>query len=89
MAVFVSASGTTATSCGAQLVSLLLPDRLGNTADVVLGFATDLAGSLTIATRWPAGVSAGFEFFVQAWVADPGAPGGYAASNALRAEVGS
>jgi len=70
--------------------ALLLPFKDGilfPTPDFIVWLATDAAGSLTVTMRWPAGVPEGFEFFAQAWVADQAAPGGYAATSALHAEV--
>jgi len=51
--------------------------------DRVAAFATDAAGMLALTAEWPAGLPAGFALYVQAWVADAGAPQGWAASNAL------
>lgn len=44
-------------------------------------------GELALRGRWPAGVPSGASLVMQAWIADPGAPLGYAASNALSATV--
>ena len=53
-------------------------------ADVlVVGLGTGPAGSLTLGTAWPAGVPAGFTFYVQGWIADPAGPKGFAATNGL------
>ena len=42
------------------------------------------AGSKTLGSHWPAGVPSGFSFWSQWWIADAGAPAGYAASNGVR-----
>ena len=49
------------------------------------GLRTDGRGDLTIAARWPAGLQAGEPQFLQMFAADPAAPSGFAASNALAA----
>lgn len=54
------------------------------TPQIVLGgFTTDPAGSLVVSTTWPAGIPVGTTVSVQAWIADPTATAGYAASNGL------
>jgi hypothetical protein len=53
---------------------------------LVVPLATNAQGSLTLPwTAWPAGLSSGSKLWFQVWVADPGGPAGYAASNGLRA----
>ncbi len=52
------------------------------------GFAivfTDGNGELDLGAPWPNVFPPGFETFYQYWIADPGAPYGYSASNALQA----
>jgi len=46
-------------------------------------FTTNASGARTLATSWPAGVPAGVLLAMQWWVQDPGAPAGWAASNAV------
>lgn len=41
------------------------------------------AGQLSLPLAWPGGLPAGFELTFQAWLGDPAAPAGLAASNAL------
>lgn len=41
------------------------------------------AGSLLLSSTWPAGVPAGQPIYAQFWIADPAAPNGFAASNAV------
>jgi hypothetical protein len=54
--------------------------------DLVLdGLATDGIGSLSLATVWPTDVPSGGEVVFQAWIDDPGALHGWAASNGLLA----
>ena len=50
---------------------------------VLVGLATNAAGTVTLGATFPTGVPPGLSFFVQAWIADPAGPAGYAASNAL------
>jgi hypothetical protein len=53
---------------------------------LVVPLATNAQGSLTLPwTDWPAGLPPGSKLWFQVWVADPGGPAGYAASNGLRA----
>ena len=40
-------------------------------------------GVLELTANWPAAAPAGVDIYMQYWVADPGAPAGYAASNAV------
>ncbi len=57
---------------------------VGPSPDLVLaGLVTDAIGNLSLAASWPAGVPAGFTAYVQAWVKDPAAIMGIAASNDL------
>jgi len=81
-------AATTAVVVGlAELQAPIKGGVLVPAPDFVLGLMTDEAGSVTVDARWPAGVPAGFEFFIQAWVLDPSAPGTYASTNALHVEV--
>jgi len=52
---------------------------------LVGGLVTDAGGALTLATLWPAGVPGGATLVAQAWIVDPAAPAGLAASNAVLA----
>lgn len=56
--------------------------------DLVLFAATNGSGSLAVPLAWPAGLPAGLEITLQAWLVDAAAPQGYAASNALVAISG-
>lgn len=47
--------------------------------------ATDGAGAWALSFTWPSGIPAGAVMYLQTWVTDAGAPGGFAASNALEA----
>jgi len=54
--------------------------------DVILpGLPVDGAGNAQIGATWPAGLPSGFTVYSQCWVADAGAPAGFAASNGLQA----
>ena len=54
------------------------------TPDAILhNLPTDAHGALELPATWPAGVPAGIPFYLQAWVADPGAPKDFAASNGV------
>jgi PKD repeat protein len=56
--------------------------------DVVeFGLPTDAQGALELRTEWPAGIGVGFTLWLQVWIADVGAPQGWAASNGLRITV--
>ena len=50
---------------------------------VLLPQSTGAAGTTTIGGTWPAGLPAGFTFYLQSWVQDPGASFNAAASNAV------
>ncbi len=54
-----------------------------NPPGLVIPAVTDGGGDLTLRTTWPSGVPVGFSVFAQAWVVDPAAASGYAASNAV------
>jgi len=47
----------------------------------------DAGGALLLESTWPAGLPPGTSVFIQAWVADPAGPQGFAASGALRASA--
>lgn len=70
---------------GATRIDLpLFGGTLVPSADVVLpGLFTDAMGHWMVHDTWPDDVTAGDDWFVQAWVADLGAPRKLAASNAL------
>jgi hypothetical protein len=68
----------------AALNAPLLGGVLVPRPDVPLFWTTDGAGAASFRVTWPAGVPAGFSIWYQAWTADPGAPQGVSASNALR-----
>jgi CubicO group peptidase (beta-lactamase class C family) len=50
---------------------------------IVRDLVTDAVGNLSITKPWPVGVPAGTQVYFQVWVADPGGPLGFAASNAI------
>lgn len=50
---------------------------------LLAGLTTNASGELRLATSWPSGVPAGFDFYSQFWIADFGTPAGFAASNGL------
>ena len=55
-------------------------------ADILIaGLHTNAAGSLVLASAWPAGVPSGFMFLLQSWIADPLGSAGFSASNGLSA----
>ena len=57
---------------------------LGPSPDVAFaGFVTDEIGNLSLEGHWPAGVPSGFTFYFQAWLVDPAAIAGIAATNDL------
>jgi hypothetical protein len=51
---------------------------------VFFGLPLDRDGSLTLPFVWPTGIPSGFAFYFQHWMADPGGPLGFAASNAVQ-----
>jgi hypothetical protein len=51
---------------------------------LIPGIPTGPDGVINLPTTWPMGFPAGFSFYEQYWMADPGAPLGFAGSNALR-----
>ena len=62
---------------------LLVPDPV---TGVVLGpLVTGPAGDLSFSGRWPQGIPAGSSLYLQAWIADPEAIDGFAASNGVAA----
>ncbi len=52
---------------------------------IISGLITDVDGDLLLPATWPSGFPSGFETFFQAWVVDPEAPKGLAATNGLSA----
>lgn len=53
--------------------------------DILFTLPTGSSGKITLPFALPAGVPPGVTIYAQFWIADSGAPQGYAASNALRA----
>lgn len=51
--------------------------------DVVFGVGSDAGGRALLTLPWPVAVAAGTAVYFQAWILDPGAPLGLAASNGL------
>ena len=76
--LFVGLSAITAPFKGGVLVPA--PDVL------VAGLPVS-GGGLALGTTWPTGLPTGVRFWFQAWIGDPGAPKGFSATNALRAET--
>ena len=70
------------------LVGILLPFKGGvlvpNPDVVIFGLPTGPAGALALNGTWPAGLPSNVSFYFQHWVADPGGPAGFAASNGLQ-----
>jgi probable HAF family extracellular repeat protein len=52
---------------------------------ILLGNTTSPAGGFVVGATWPGGLPAQTSLFFQMWIADAGAPAGYAASNGLEA----
>lgn len=50
---------------------------------ILAGITLSPNGTLSLPFAWPAGLPPGFELSFQFWLADLGAPFGFAASNAL------
>jgi arylsulfatase A-like enzyme len=53
--------------------------------DLLLFMVVPTEGTLTLTSRWPAGVPAGFPILFQYWIQDPGAINGWAGTNGLAA----
>jgi hypothetical protein len=58
---------------------VLLPAPTGP----LLALLADAAGEVAMSGAWPAGVPAGPQVVLQAWIDDPGGPQSLSASNAL------
>jgi hypothetical protein len=56
--------------------------------NVLIGLATDAGGSISLPFTWPAGVPAGTEVWLQAWIEDAAASQALAASNGLHCVAG-
>jgi hypothetical protein len=56
--------------------------------NVLIGLGTDAAGSLSLPFTWPAGVPAGADVWLQAWIDDASASQGLSASNGLHCVAG-
>lgn len=52
--------------------------------DLLVALATDADGKLKLEATWPAGVPEGTQVWLQAWIADGGAPQGFAATRGLQ-----
>ena len=52
---------------------------------IVMGNVTNPGGGFTLGTTWPPGLPSQTSLYFQMWIADLGAPFGYAASNGLKA----
>ena len=63
---------------------VLVPDIV-SPSSFLLGFGTGPSGTIPLATLWPTGLAPGVDIYAQYWIDDPGAPFGYAASNAVTA----
>jgi len=63
----------------------LLGGTLVPTAELVIPLGVTAGeGTLTFAGRWPEGMPAGTQLFLQCWIQDPAGPQGWAASNGLQ-----
>ena len=56
--------------------------------EVLLTLPLSAVGASSVPYVWPAGIPAGFPFWMQHWFQDAGNPGGFAASNALQGVTG-
>jgi hypothetical protein len=88
--VTVTLSGAAATGpaflvIGSELHSVAFQGGVLTPApDMAIGpLVTDTAGAFVLAGRWPDGFLPNDEIFVQAWIVDTQAPGGFSASNGL------
>jgi len=54
---------------------------------LISGLSTGSTGGFALTSTWPDGIPSGFEFLLQAWLPDPAAAQGFAASNGLRARA--
>ncbi len=54
---------------------------------LIVGVPLDAVGEGELPFNFPASVPSGLEFWMQAWIPDPGGPFGYAATNGVRACV--
>jgi len=50
---------------------------------IQFGLVTDGTGGHVVQDIWPAGLPGGFDLYLQAWITDPAAAAGFAASNGL------
>ncbi len=50
---------------------------------VLTGVPTGSTGDVLVSSTWPGGIPNGFSLYAQWWIADPAAPAGWAASNAV------
>lgn len=73
--VVLSTSSLSAAFKGGTLVPQ--PDFLLN------GLAVDAGGAASLPATWPAGIPAGIDLYMQAWLLDPAGAVGFAASNGL------
>jgi len=72
---------------GAKLMApfkggVLVPDP--TVLGLVLPFQTNTFGRLNLIARWPAGLPAGFQLYIQFWMMTPYTESGWMASNALQ-----
>jgi len=51
---------------------------------LISGIPTGPVGTINLPSIWPAGIPSGFSFYVQWWMADPGAALGFAGSNTIQ-----
>lgn len=76
-------------SVGALIIGLTeinLPFKGGlcvPSPDWMIFLPTTSAGSIDVAATWPNNLPPGFSTYYQFWISDPGAPTGFAASNAV------
>ena len=65
---------------------VLVPDP-ASLPGAMLALTTGAGGKLLLESTWPVGIPLGTELYLQLWIADPAAPRGYSATNALLARA--
>jgi hypothetical protein len=55
--------------------------------ELLLPFVTDALGAHEISWTWPAGLPSGIKLWMQHWIADAGAPAGFAGGNGLLVDL--
>lgn len=91
--VTLALESTCSNALGIHLIGLSrvdLPFRGGllvAAPDFLAAFLTDASGGFEITAPAPAGLAPGTDVYLHSWIADPGAPASFAASNAITARV--